>query len=63
MPHVGDIGTTIRVDGVHLTLGDDPPLPVLGGVDLVARAGEVTAIVGPSGCGKSTLLDVMPAWH
>ena len=26
---------------------------------MVARAGEVTAIVGPSGCGKSTLLDVI----
>jgi len=59
MRHDGDAGTGIRIDGVLLTLGDDPPLPVLGGVDMVARAGEVTAIVGPSGCGKSTLLDVI----
>jgi len=59
MPHEGDMGTTIRVDGVRLTLGDDPPLPVLGGVDMVASANAVTAIVGPSGCGKSTLLDVI----
>ena len=59
MPKEGVTGTTIRADGVCLTLGDDPPLRVLGGVDLVAAAGEVTAIVGPSGCGKSTLLDVI----
>ena len=52
-------GHDIRVSGVRLALGDDPPLDVLGGVDLVARAGEVTAIIGPSGCGKSTLLDVI----
>ena len=59
MPHRGEMSTTIRLDGVRLTLGDAPPLHVLGGVDMVARAGEVTAIVGPSGCGKSTLLDVI----
>ena len=59
MPHRGDTSTTIRVQDVRLTLGDAPPLQVLGGVDMVARAGEVTAIVGPSGCGKSTLLDVI----
>lgn len=59
MPDGRDIGFTIHVEHVRLALGDDPPLPVLDGVDMVARAGEVTAIVGPSGCGKSTLLDVI----
>ena len=59
MPHGYDNEIAIRVDDVHLALGDDPPLAVLAGVDLMAPAGEVTAIIGPSGCGKSTLLDVI----
>ncbi len=59
MPQRAASGITIRVDDVRLSLGDDPPLEVLGGVDLLAMAGEVTAIIGPSGCGKSTLLDVI----
>jgi len=31
-------------------------LPVLNGVSLTVRQGEVAAIIGPSGGGKSTLL-------
>lgn len=59
MPHGCDTEMAIHVTDVRLALGDDPPLAVLGGVDLVAPAGEITAIIGPSGCGKSTLLDVI----
>lgn len=55
VPH----GHDICVCGARLALGDDPPVEVLGGVDLRAPAGQVTAVVGPSGCGKSTLLDAI----
>lgn len=34
--------------------------PVLQGVDLVARPGEVTAVTGSIGSGKSTLLELIP---
>ncbi|MDE0191032.1 MAG: ABC transporter ATP-binding protein [Gammaproteobacteria bacterium] len=37
----------------------DPALPVLQGVDLVARSGTITAIVGASGAGKSTLVSLL----
>lgn len=55
MPH----GHDIQASGISLSRGTDPPVHVLGGVDLVAVAGRITSIVGPSGCGKSTLLDVL----
>jgi ATP-binding cassette subfamily B protein len=34
--------------------------PVLCGVDLVARPGEVTAVIGSTGSGKTTLLNLIP---
>src|SRR2546423_15365489 len=34
--------------------------PVLHGVDLEVRRGQVAAVVGPSGAGKATLVDLLP---
>src|SRR4029077_7025700 len=34
-------------------------LPVLAGIDLSVREGELLSIVGPSGCGKSTFLSAV----
>ena len=46
---------------VHFSyeLPDASSLPVLEGVDLVSRAGSVTAIVGATGSGKSTLMSMI----
>ena len=35
------------------------PLPVLEGLDLDVRRGEIVGIRGPNGCGKSTLLRII----
>ncbi len=43
----------------HVTFGYDQRTPVLTGVNLEARVGEVTAIAGPSGSGKSTIISLI----
>ncbi|MDP9279182.1 MAG: ABC transporter ATP-binding protein/permease [Gemmatimonadota bacterium] len=50
----------LRFENVTFSYGD---APVLTGIDLTARKGEVVALVGPSGAGKSTLVDLIPRFY
>jgi subfamily B ATP-binding cassette protein MsbA len=47
-----DVGFAYEVDG--------ETKPVLHGIDLNVRRGEVLALVGPSGAGKSSLVNLIP---
>lgn len=46
----------VSIRNLHATAGDTP---ILNGIDLELRAGEVHAIMGPNGSGKSTLSNVL----
>jgi ATP-binding cassette, subfamily B, bacterial len=55
----------VTLDGVHFSYeaetkgADGGPAEALGGIDLVARPGQLVALVGPSGSGKSTVLSLI----
>ena len=46
----------VSIKNLHANAGDTP---ILQGIDLELRAGEVHAIMGPNGSGKSTLSNVL----
>jgi ABC-type lipoprotein export system ATPase subunit len=56
-----DVPIVVETRGLTKIHGDGAEVRALDGVDLVAHAGELIAIVGPSGSGKSTLLHMLGA--
>lgn len=46
---------TVHFKDVHFRYPTQPETPILGGVDLIIRPGEIVAIAGSSGSGKSTM--------
>jgi subfamily B ATP-binding cassette protein MsbA len=53
---------SIRFENVSFTFPGNST-PVLTGVNLEIKQGEVIALVGRSGVGKSTLVDLIPRFH
>ena len=52
-----------QVEFDNVSFAYDATLPILRGISLKARAGEVVAIVGSSGAGKTTLVNLLPRFH
>jgi subfamily B ATP-binding cassette protein MsbA len=59
---IGNFSKSIKLKNVSFTFPGNTT-PVLTGVDLEIKQGEVIAIVGRSGVGKSTLVDLIPRFH
>ena len=53
-----DEGAGVRLEGV--VFGYDPGRPVLRGVTMEVRPGEMVALVGATGAGKSTMVGLLP---
>lgn len=50
----------LDVSNLHASVKtDDGPQPILKGLNLTVKAGEVHAIMGPNGSGKSTLANIL----
>ncbi|HYV05596.1 MAG TPA: ABC transporter transmembrane domain-containing protein [Blastocatellia bacterium] len=58
-----DVKGHVQLIDVHFTYPDDRALPVLKGVSVEAKPGEIIALVGPSGAGKSTLVALIPRFY
>jgi ATP-binding cassette subfamily B protein len=51
----------VRFEGV--AFGYDAVAPVLRGIDIEARPGQVVALLGPTGSGKSTVVNLLPRFY
>ncbi len=47
----------------NVSFAYDGGSPILRGISLAVRAGEVVAVVGSSGAGKTTLVNLLPRFH
>ncbi len=51
------------VEFQNICFSYEPGHPILSGVDLAVRHGEIIALVGKNGCGKTTLMNLLPRFY
>jgi len=56
-----DVKGHVRFENV--SFGYDSISPVLGGIDIDARPGQLVALLGPTGSGKTTVVNLMPRFY
>lgn len=49
----------LEIRNLHVSVEDQPDQPILRGVNLIVKQGEVHALMGPNGSGKSTLANTL----
>jgi subfamily B ATP-binding cassette protein MsbA len=60
---LGRVSGQVVFKDVSFAYGDERTTAVLKGTNIVARPGEIIALVGPSGAGKSTLVALIPRFY
>jgi Fe-S cluster assembly ATP-binding protein len=53
------MGANIEIRNLHVVVEEQPETPILRGVNLNVKQGEIHALMGPNGSGKSTLANVL----
>jgi ABC-type multidrug transport system fused ATPase/permease subunit len=54
---------SIIFENVHFAYPKRKDIPVLSGLNMTIKAGEINAFVGDSGCGKSTVIQLMQRFY
>lgn len=57
------LSSTVTFEGVSFRYDEQNEIPILDGIDLTIRRGEIIALVGRSGAGKTTLASLIPRFY
>ncbi|CAF0927629.1 unnamed protein product [Rotaria sordida] len=60
---IDNINGDIEFDNIIFSYPSRKDVPVLRNLSLIARAGQITALVGSSGCGKSTCISLFLRYY
>ncbi|KAF7494106.1 Multidrug resistance protein 1A [Sarcoptes scabiei] len=55
--------TDIEFSNIHFSYPTRPDVPILQGLNLKIKHGQIVALVGPSGCGKSTTMQLLQRFY